>query len=121
MNKVPPQHAEHTITDAPKELKTNIIYSNNMPTLAATYTFPLGTTIAEREGDWGKGVGGAGGTGAAAPHAPPLRAGGQRSPDDEAVRHRLGMTSSRTTKISQRSGATTRRPGRGGDQGGGGS
>ena len=70
-----------------------------MPTLAATYTFPLGNTVAVREGDWGEGVGGAGGTGAAAPHAPPLRAGGLRSPDDEAARHHLGMTSSRTTKI----------------------
>ena len=47
-----------------------------MPTLAATYTFPLGTTVAARDGEWGEGVGGAGGTGAAAPHAPPLRAGG---------------------------------------------
>ena len=115
MNKVPPQHAEHTITDAPKEYKTNIIYSYNMPTLAATFTFPLGTTVAARDGEWGEGVGGAGGTGAAAPHAPPLRAGGLRSPDDEAARHHLGMTSSRTTKIAQRSGATTRRPGRRGD------
>ena len=43
-----------------------------------------------------------------------------RSPDDEAARHHLGMTSSRTTKIAQRSGATTRRPGRRGDWGSGG-
>ena len=41
INKVLPQHTQPTITDAPKEHKTNIICSYNMPTLAATSTFPL--------------------------------------------------------------------------------
>ena len=41
INEVLPQHTQHIMSDAPKEHTINIIYSNSIPTSAATSTFQL--------------------------------------------------------------------------------